>query len=71
MLCVSILNFERISHFILLLTFEQVNGPEKLRFQTINLFNSNYDKYIVLWTEKICFHVYSPNIRLRKERFLR
>ena len=35
---------------------------------------SNYEKYIVdLWTGKIrwatCFHSYSPNIMLRKDKF--
>ena len=34
---------------------------------------SNCDKYIVLWAEKICwaicFHRYSPNIRLKKDKF--
>ena len=78
MFVVSAVNFEHISHFIVLLTLqnsrkEMLVGLEKLQFQTINLFYSNCEKYIVLWVGKtcwaICFHIYSPNIRLQNEKF--
>ena len=39
-------------------------GTDRLQFQAINLFISNYEKYIVLWAGKTCFYVYSPNISL-------
>ena len=64
----SMVNFENISHFTLLLIFLNSNnlmlfGPEKLQFQ----------KYIVLWTGKMFwakwFYPYSPNISLQKNRF--
>ena len=29
--------------------------PEKPQFQTINLFNSNYEKHVVLWVSKTCW----------------
>ena len=46
-------------------------GPEKLVSDNKHVF-SNCEKYIVLWAGKICwvtcFHLYSPNIRLQKEK---
>ena len=75
----SIVNFEHISHFILLLLVLNSNkymllGSENIYFQTTNLFSVTV-KYIVLWVGKICwatcFYLCSPKIRLQKDNFSR
>ena len=73
----SFVNFEHILQFILLLILLNLNkqmlvGPEEWWFQTI--FFSNFEKYISLsWKNLlgycICFHLYSLNIRLWKDKF--
>ena len=77
---VSIVNFEHVLHYILLSILLNSNkymllGPEERQFQTINLFFSNFEKYIVLWEGKICrainFYLYSPNLRFLKDTFSR
>ena len=77
---VSIVNFEHVLRYLLLLILLNLNknmlvGPEERQFQTINLFFSNFEKYIVLWERKICcainFYLYSPNLRFLKDKFSR
>ena len=77
---VSIVNFEHVLRYLLLLILLNLNknmlvGPEERQFQTINLFFSNFEKYIVLWERKICrainFYLYSPNLRFLKNKFSR
>ena len=55
----SLVNFEHIFHFILLLTLLNSNqqmpvGPEEWWFPT-TIFFSNFEKYIALSTGKICW----------------
>ena len=69
----SIVNFEHISLFILLLlllnlVWEDIVLDNKFVF-------CNCEKYVVLWAGKVCwathFHLYSPKTRLWKEKFSR
>ena len=70
----SIANFEHISKFILLLILLNSNKkmPVGLLF-ILNSFSVTVKKNIVPWARKIylaiCFHFYSSNIRLGKDKF--
>ena len=71
----SIVNFEHILNCILVAEFQQKNAGwawESVVSDKKIVF-SNCEKYIVLWARKvcwaICFHLYSPNISLQKDKF--
>ena len=73
----SIVNFLLLTHFahysiVNIVEFEQINAVWD--WETVVSDNkfvfSNSEKYIVLWAGGICFHLYSPNIRLQKNKFL-
>ena len=74
---VSIVNLEHILLFILKFInateFEQINAGWACEMAGRKFLPSNCEKYIVLWAGeiywRICFYVYSPNLRLRKDKF--
>ena len=62
----SIVNFEHISRFILLLILLNL-----IKLMPVEPDFSTCEKLIVLWTRKICRkYMFSPNIRLQKDKFL-
>ena len=73
----SVVNFEHISHFTLQLILLNSNklipfGPEKRLFPTINLFSMTMRNILFYGPKKfvgVCFHLYSPSIRLLKDKF--
>ena len=72
-------NFEHICAYfnVNIVEFEQINASwaRKAMVSDNKFVFSSCEKYIVQWTWKIClaicFHLYSPNIRLGENNFSR